>query len=119
VRGDLNDPAAYTAVLKKVEEREKAGPAPSGRGRLVYLAIPPSLYVPVIGHLAQSGLAPRVRDAADPHWVRVIVEKPFGRSRKTAAELNRAVSESLSEHQVYRIDHYLGKETVQNILVLR
>jgi len=117
VRGDLNDPAAYTAVLKRVEEREKARPAPSGR--LVYLAIPPSLYVPVIGHLGESGLAPRVRDAGDPRWVRVIVEKPFGRSRKTATELNRAVSESLSEQQVYRIDHYLGKETVQNILVLR
>ena len=116
-RGDLSDPGAYAAVLKRVEERERGRSAPGGR--LVYLAIPPSLYIPVMGQLGKSGLAPRVRDAADPKWVRVIVEKPFGRSLATAAELNRAVSESLSEHQVYRIDHYLGKETVQNILVFR
>ena len=117
LRGDLNDPAAYAAARQKVEEREKARSGPGGR--VVYLAIPPSLYIPVIGQLSASGLAPRVRDAADPRFVRVIVEKPFGRSRQTAAELNRAVQESLSEHQVYRIDHYLGKETVQNILVFR
>ena len=116
-RGDLSDPAAYAAAKQKVEVLEKARSAPGGR--IVYLAIPPSLYVPVIGQLAKSGLAPRVRDAGDPRFVRVIVEKPFGRSQKTAAELNRAVLESLSEHQVYRIDHYLGKETVQNILVFR
>jgi len=116
-RGDLNDPAAYAAARAKVEELEKARSAPGGR--IAYLAIPPSLYVPVIGHLSSSGLAPRVRDAAEPRFVRVIVEKPFGRSQTTAAELNRAVLESLAEHQVYRIDHYLGKETVQNILVFR
>jgi glucose-6-phosphate 1-dehydrogenase len=116
-RGDLGDPAAYAAARARVEEREKARSAPCGR--LVYLAIPPSLYIPVIGQLSTSGLAPRVRDPGDPKWVRVIVEKPFGRSLATAAELNHAVQESLSEHQVYRIDHYLGKETVQNILVFR
>jgi glucose-6-phosphate 1-dehydrogenase len=115
-RGDLDDPGAYAAVRKRVEEREKGRAA---SGRLVYLAIPPSLYVPVIGQLGKSGLAPRVREPDDPRWVRVIVEKPFGRSLATATELNRAVRESLSEHQVYRIDHYLGKETVQNILVFR
>jgi glucose-6-phosphate 1-dehydrogenase len=116
-RGDLNDPGAYAEALRRVEEREKARPAPGGR--LVYLAIPPSLYVPVIAQLSRSGLAPKVRDPAEPRFVRVIVEKPFGRSLDTARELNRAVRESLSEHQVYRIDHYLGKETVQNILVFR
>ena len=116
-KGDLSDPGAYTAALRRVEEREKARASPGGR--LVYLAIPPSLYVPVIGRLTASGLAPKVPDPHEPRWVRVVVEKPFGRSRKTAAELNRAVRESLSEHQVYRIDHYLGKETVQNILVFR
>ena len=117
VKGDLNDPAAYTAALRRVEEREKARTTPGGR--LVYLAIPPSLYIPVIGHLEKSGLAPRVSDAQEQRWVRVIVEKPFGRSLATARELNRAVAASLAEHQVYRIDHYLGKETVQNILVFR
>jgi glucose-6-phosphate 1-dehydrogenase len=116
-KGDLSDPGAYTAALRRVEEREKARPAPGGR--LVYLAIPPSLYIPVIGHLSSSRLAPRVRDPQDPRWVRVIVEKPFGRSLATARELNQAVFASLGEHQVYRIDHYLGKETVQNILVFR
>jgi glucose-6-phosphate 1-dehydrogenase len=117
VQGDLNDPGAYAAALQRVEEREKA--RSSAGGRLVYLAVPPSLYVPVIGRLAASGLAPKVKDPAEPRWVRVIVEKPFGRSLATARELNLAVRAKLSEHQVYRIDHYLGKETVQNILVFR
>ena len=116
-KGDLNDPGAYAAALRRVEEIEKGRSSPGGR--LVYLAVPPSLYVPAIGRLAASGLAPKVRDPAEPRWVRVIVEKPFGRSLATACELNRAVRASLSEHQVYRIDHYLGKETVQNILVFR
>ena len=117
VRGDLGDAAAYAAVLKKLEECEKTRADPGGR--LVYLAIPPSLYIPVIGQLSKSGLAPKVPDPQEARWVRVIVEKPFGRSLATACELNRAVRASLSEHQVYRIDHYLGKETVQNILVFR
>jgi glucose-6-phosphate 1-dehydrogenase len=116
-KGDLSDPGAYTAALRRVEEREKARGAAGGR--LVYLAIPPSLYIPVIGQLSRSGLAPKVRDPQESRWVRVIVEKPFGRSLATAQELNRAVREGFSEHQVYRIDHYLGKETVQNILVFR
>jgi glucose-6-phosphate 1-dehydrogenase len=116
-QGDLNDPGAYAAALRRVEEIEKGRSSPGGR--LVYLAIPPSLYVPAIGQLQASGLAPKVKDPAEPRWVRVIVEKPFGRSLATARELNRAVRAKLSEHQVYRIDHYLGKETVQNILVFR
>jgi glucose-6-phosphate 1-dehydrogenase len=116
-QGDLNDPGAYQAALGRVVEVEKGRSAPGGR--LVYLAIPPSLYVPVIGHLSATGLAAKVRDPAEPRFVRVIVEKPFGRSLATARELNRAVRAKLSEHQVYRIDHYLGKETVQNLLVFR
>jgi glucose-6-phosphate 1-dehydrogenase len=116
-QGDLNDPGAYAAALRRVEETEKARSSPGGR--LVYLAVPPSLYVPVIDRLAASGLAPKVKDPAEPRWARVIVEKPFGRSLVTARELNLAVRAKLSEHQVYRIDHYLGKETVQNILVFR
>jgi glucose-6-phosphate 1-dehydrogenase len=117
MRGDLNDPAAYAEAARRVAEIEKA--RSSQGGRLVYLAIPPSLYVPVIGRLSASGLAPKVPDPAEPRFVRVIVEKPFGRSLATACDLNRALRASLSEHQVYRIDHYLGKETVQNILVFR
>jgi len=117
LKGDLGDPGAYAAALRRVEEREKARPSPGGR--LVYLAVPPSLYVPVIAQLSASGLAPNVPEPQEPRWVRVIVEKPFGRSLATARELNRAVRASLSEHQVYRIDHYLGKETVQNLLVFR
>jgi len=116
-KGDLNDAEAYRAALRRVEEREKARQSPGGR--LVYLAIPPSLYVPVVGKLTESGLASKVPDPQEQRWVRVIVEKPFGRSLATARELNRGVRASLSEHQVYRIDHYLGKETVQNILVFR
>ena len=116
-RGDLNDAGAYAQAHRRVEELEKARSAAGGR--LVYLAIPPSLYVPVIAQLSRSGLAPKVPDPEQPRWARVIVEKPFGRSLATGCELNRALREGFSEHQVYRIDHYLGKETVQNILVFR
>jgi glucose-6-phosphate 1-dehydrogenase len=117
VKGDLNDPAMYGAVRRRLEERERQEPRPEGR--LFYLAIPPSLYAPTVQSLSREGLAARVRDPDATPWIRVVIEKPFGRSRQTARELNRLVQEHLSEHQVFRIDHYLGKDTVQNILVFR
>src|SRR5215217_6745300 len=75
-----------------------------------YLEIPPSLFAVVIGHLGKAGL---VDDA------RVVIEKPFGHDLESARELNRELHEVLDEKQIFRIDHYLGKETVQNILVFR
>src|SRR6185312_5583811 len=92
---------------------------PGGRGHLFYLAIPPSLYPETINRLAESGIAPRVADPKQRPWVRVIIEKPFGHSLGSAGALNVSVRRAFAEHQVYRIDHYLGKETVQNLLVFR
>src|SRR5262249_10279315 len=89
--------------------------APPAGTRLFYLATPPSAFAPISRHLGRSGIA-REEDGA---WRRLIVEKPFGTDLASAQALNRELLGLLEEHQIYRIDHYLGKETVQNILVLR
>jgi glucose-6-phosphate 1-dehydrogenase len=85
------------------------------RNRLFYLATPPACYRPVVEALGRAGLAQPVRGG----WTRVVVEKPFGTDLASAEALNRCLHEAFREQQVYRIDHYLGKETVQNILVFR
>jgi glucose-6-phosphate 1-dehydrogenase len=85
--------------------------------RVFYLAMPPDLYGTVVQQISAMGLAPKEPDG-EPR-ARVIIEKPFGTDLQTAKELNRKVHEALDENQVYRIDHYLGKETVQNIMVFR
>ena len=118
VAGDLTAPATYEAVRLKLEELERGLP-PERANRLFYLAVPPSVFEASVRALSASGLAPKTVDAEARPWVRVVIEKPFGRSLATAQELNALVLDALAEHQVYRIDHYLGKETVQNILVLR
>jgi glucose-6-phosphate 1-dehydrogenase len=81
---------------------------------LFYLAIPPSLYSVVVERLGQAGLS-----RSDQGWRRIIVEKPFGYDLPSARQLNERIHAVFGEHQVYRIDHYLGKETVQNILTFR
>ncbi len=81
---------------------------------MFYLAIPPTLYPTVVAHLGQAGLN---RSASG--WTRIIIEKPFGHDLPSALELDAQVHAVFEEDQVYRIDHYLGKETVQNIMVLR
>ena len=118
VEGDLGDAGAYTRLREKLEAHEPAMPADDW-GRLFYLALPPAVYRGALEHLAESGLLPRIPDPARRPWCRVIIEKPFGDSLASARELNRGVAAVLAEHQVYRIDHYLGKETVQNLLVFR
>jgi glucose-6-phosphate 1-dehydrogenase len=85
--------------------------------RIFYLAIPPDLYAPVVQHISAVGLAPRETNGAAR--TRVVIEKPFGTDLESARELNRTIHEVLDESQIYRIDHYLGKETVQNIMVFR
>ena len=98
------------AELARIENaRHTAG------NRLFYLATPPAAFAPIGTRLGQTGLARE----ADGAWRRVIFEKPFGTDLASARSLNQRLLESLAEHQIYRIDHYLGKETVQNILVLR
>jgi glucose-6-phosphate 1-dehydrogenase len=117
ISGELGDPATYAAIRERLAESDAR--LPSGSGRLFYLAIPPSLYQETINHLAESGVAPRVPDPRQRPWVRIIIEKPFGHSLGSAGALNACVRRAFAEHQVYRIDHYLGKETVQNLLVFR
>ncbi len=85
-----------------------------GRGCLFYLAIPPRFIVEVIGRLGRSGLL----EEGDG-WRRVVVEKPFGHDLESARELNHEIHQYMDERQIYRIDHYVGKETVQNLLVFR
>lgn len=115
--GELDDPATYATLRERLAET--GAKLPGGSGRLFYLAIPPSLYAGTINWLAESGIAPRTPDPAQRPWVRIIIEKPFGQSRSSAVALNGCVRRAFAEHQVYRIDHYLGKETVQNLLVFR
>jgi glucose-6-phosphate 1-dehydrogenase len=93
---------------------------PGGRetGRLYYLSLKPDLFANAVSNLASKGLV-HVAEGERAAWRRVVVEKPFGHDLKSAAALNRHVHTHLKEYQVYRIDHYLGKETVQNILGFR
>ncbi len=93
------------------------GQRQTGGNRIFYLAVPPTLY-PVIGaHLGTAGLA-REGEEGTP-WARIVVEKPFGRDLESAVALDRTLHASFREHQIFRIDHYLAKETVQSILMLR
>jgi glucose-6-phosphate 1-dehydrogenase len=116
--GDFSDAQAYVRLATRLEaiesRRERFGP-----NRLFYLAVPPSVFPPIVRALSESGLAPRMIDAAQRPWYRIVIEKPFGTSLETARALNRLVLDLFSESQLYRIDHYLGKETVQSILVFR
>ncbi|MEP6989447.1 MAG: glucose-6-phosphate dehydrogenase [bacterium] len=116
--GDASDESAYDGIKTRLAEIEASRPVEE-HNRFFYLAVPPSVFEPIVRHLASSGLVPRTDNAAARPWARVVVEKPFGHSLETACELNALVLECFAENQVYRIDHFLGKETVQNVLVLR
>ena len=116
--GEFAEDATYASVAKRLAEIE-ARPGSEEKNRLFYLAIPPSVFEMTLKHLTDSRLACRTESYETRPWTRVVIEKPFGRSLETARELNRLVLGCFGEHQVYRIDHYLGKETVQNILVFR
>jgi glucose-6-phosphate 1-dehydrogenase len=112
VTGDPANPALYGELEQALKAIEGARPGPANR--LLYLATPPSLYDAIVENLGASGLAqPR------GGWTRLIVEKPFGHDYESARALNTHLGHVLREDQIYRIDHYLGKETVQNLLVLR
>ncbi len=115
--GAYDDPASF-ARLKATLDRLDVEHGTQGN-RLFYLAIPPSSYAPVVRNLGAAGLVPRGSGRAATGWTRVIIEKPFGHDLASATALNTEISGALSEDQIYRIDHYLGKETVQNIIVLR
>lgn len=112
-RANYDDPGGYKKLGKLLKEiDEKVG---GGCNILFYLSTPPMLYPVIVEQLGKAGLAKQ----DDSHWRRIIIEKPFGHDLASATELNQQVHEVFQESQVYRIDHYLGKETVQNLLVFR
>ena len=114
-RGDLTDPAAYTGMA----ERLKGYDDPQLSNNLVfYLAISPSLFGEVVDHLHEAKLLERAEEE-DEFWQRVVVEKPFGHDLESAHVLNNHLLRHARERQIFRIDHYLGKETVQNIMMFR
>jgi glucose-6-phosphate 1-dehydrogenase len=111
--GDLRDPATYRSLSERLarcdREHHTAG------NYLFYLATAPEYFAEAARQLGESGLARQ----DEGHWRRVVIEKPFGRDLASAKALNRELRQVLDERQIFRIDHYLGKETVQNILVFR
>ncbi len=110
--GDLGQPEVYSALKRLLQKTEIIGS--TGGNCIFYFALPASEFAPVVKQLGECGLT-----REDGSWRRVVVEKPFGTDLLSARELNRQLLSVLGEHQIYRIDHYLGKETVQNIMVLR
>ena len=110
---DFGDEPGYKSLAAKLDKIDKER---GTRGnRLFYFAVGPDQFEPILKHLKSAGL----NEAREGSWARVIVEKPFGSDLASARELNRLVRSSFTEEQTYRIDHFLGKETAQNILVLR
>ena len=113
VQGEPDDAATYKKIAHELSGIESKR-ATEGN-RLFYLATPPAAFTPIGCHLGQSGLAREENGA----WRRVVIEKPFGTDLASARDLNQKLLSVLKEDQIFRIDHYLGKETVQNIMVLR
>jgi glucose-6-phosphate 1-dehydrogenase len=112
IEADPKDPASFDAMREQLDrletERKTAG------NRLFYLATPPNGFLPISRELGRTGML-----SENGVWRRLVVEKPFGTDLDSAKALNGELLKLVDEHQIYRIDHYLGKETVQNILVLR
>ena len=113
MQGEFNDPLAYQKLAQLLAKTDEV--RHTGRNYLFYLATPPQVFGTIIQHLGKSGLARE----EDGFWRRVIIEKPFGVDLRSARALNNQILSVLNENQIYRIDHYLGKETVQNIMVFR
>jgi glucose-6-phosphate 1-dehydrogenase len=115
VAGGYDDRAAFDRLAAHIDALEKK----LGRDvqRLFYISTPPSVFAPILLNLGASGLA--AKHLGLPHHSKVIIEKPFGKDLVSARELNVTIRSVFEEHQVYRIDHYLGKETVQDLLVQR
>jgi glucose-6-phosphate 1-dehydrogenase len=114
-QGQLDSADDFAGLRARLEQLEKDNHLPGNR--LFYLAISPEYFEAVVRHMHGSGLSrPAVEEKT---WTRVVIEKPFGEDLASARELNRKVQAVFDESQVYRIDHYLGKETVQNLLAFR
>jgi glucose-6-phosphate 1-dehydrogenase len=111
VRGDLDDPALFASLAERVQAIDADGPPTQ---HMFYLAVAPSYFAPIAQSLAAVGLSDQTRAPA-----RLMIEKPFGHDLESALALNTAISSAFEEPQIFRIDHYLGKETVQNLQVMR
>jgi glucose-6-phosphate 1-dehydrogenase len=113
IEADPKEPASFDAMRERLEKLETN--RATGGNRLFYLATPPTAFAPISRELGRTGMLKEANGA----WRRLVVEKPFGTDLASAKALNDELLNIVTEHQIYRIDHYLGKETVQNILVLR
>ena len=113
VKGDFNAPDDYTALAKHIQRLEKTYRKPLNK--MHYLAVPPNYYADIFNNLGASGLAKEKPSS----YSRILIEKPFGSDLKSAASLNKVLLRNFKEDQIYRIDHYLAKEPVQNILAFR
>lgn len=111
-RGDL---PGYVELARRLEQHGSG----AGARRLFYLATPPALFAPIMNHLSDARLAGTAYQPAGGGWARFVVEKPFGHDLASARSLNAEIARRYDENDVYRIDHYLGKEIVQNLFALR
>jgi glucose-6-phosphate 1-dehydrogenase len=111
--GEFADPATYERLRAQLDEADRVHGTQGNR--LFYLATGPQFFAPIVTQLARAGLTREEYGA----WRRVVIEKPFGRDLDSARQLNRELTDVLHENQIFRIDHYLGKETVQNIMAFR
>ena len=114
ISGEYDDDEGFKQLQARISMLEEQWNI--GGNRLFYLSTPPSVYEPIITCLGNADL---VKPAGGHNWTRVVIEKPFGSDLQSAHKLNDHVLSVFDEDQVYRIDHYLGKETVQNVLVFR
>ncbi len=104
-------PEDFERLKRRIEETEREHDLPGNR--IFYMATPPGAFIHTVERLGEAGLS------SGPGWTRVVIEKPFGDDLDSARELNERIHRHFSEQQIYRIDHYLGKETVQNLLTFR
>lgn len=116
VSGPYDDISTYKRISERIEGIEKELACPNA-GRVYYLSTPVNLYGTIVGRLGEAGLVTENYEGLP--WRNVIIEKPFGHDLESAKKLDRELRLVLQERQIYRIDHYLGKETVQNILMMR
>jgi glucose-6-phosphate 1-dehydrogenase len=114
LQGNYDDPDAYVKLRERLEETDRER-GTSGN-YLFYVSTPPNVFPAIVTNLGAAGLGRREEGGG---WSRVVIEKPFGHDLASAKQLNQLVQQVFNEHQIFRIDHYLGKETVQNILAFR
>jgi glucose-6-phosphate 1-dehydrogenase len=113
MKGSFENPDTFISLKRELEITETENNL-SGN-RVYYLAVPPHFFSPIVIQLGKSGLA----EESEKQWRRLVIEKPLGHDLNSVRQLAKNIKQSFEEHQIYRIDHYLGKETVQNIIIFR